>query len=158
MQEAQTPQQALDIAAATTRQAHEAAALPSWGPFAAGVFAGLFVTLLGLANALGFDDPIAWTAAIGAIASYAVHYAIARWLRRVRRARGLIPVPLAEWKFIVALLVVLLIPDLGIGNPSLAAWLQLPCGLIMGGWIWFAQARPQTAPWKTRRWIAPWKS
>ncbi|GAB2451375.1 hypothetical protein GCM10027262_75710 [Nocardia tengchongensis] len=151
MQEAQTPQQALDIAAATTRQAHEAAALPSWGPIAAGVFAGLYVTLVGVAMVFELDDPIAWTAAIGAIASFAVWYAIVRWLRRVRRARGLIPVPLAEWKFMVVLVVALLIPDFGFGNPRLGALLQLLAGLIMGGWSWFDQARPQIASWKTRR-------
>ncbi|WP_405166764.1 hypothetical protein OG203_17675 [Nocardia sp. NBC_01499] len=152
MQEAQTPQQALDVAAAATRRAHEAAALPTWGPFAAGVFAGLFVTLFGLALLLGFDDPIKWTALIGAIASFAVYYAIVRWLRRVRRARGLIPVPLAEWKFLVVLIVVLIIPDFGHGNQSLTAWLQLPCGLVMGGWMWFAQARPNGALWRMRPW------
>ncbi|MEU7143356.1 hypothetical protein ABZ942_28205 [Nocardia sp. NPDC046473] len=152
MHDAQTPQQALDIAAATTRQAHEAAALPSWGPFAAGAFAGLFVTLFGLAKVFGFDNPVAWAATAGAIASYGVYFAISRWLRRVRFARGLIPAPLAEWKFMVVLLLVLLIPDFGLENLTVAALLQLLGGLIMGGWIWFAEARPKTALWKIRPW------
>ncbi|MFD6162565.1 hypothetical protein ACFWF7_03110 [Nocardia sp. NPDC060256] len=152
MQEAQTPQQALEIAAATTRQAREAAALPSWGPFAAGVFAGLFGTLFGLAVVFEFDDPIAWTALAGSIAAYAAHFAVTRWLRRVRQARGLIPAPMATWKFMVVLIIVLLIPDSGFGNPSLTIWLQVLAGLIMGGWIWFAEARPKTALWKIRPW------
>ncbi|MFB8278494.1 hypothetical protein [Nocardia colli] len=156
MQEAPTPQQALDIAAATTRQAHEAAALPTWGPAATGVFAGLFVTLLGVANVREFDDPIAWTLTVAALASMAVSFAIGRRMRRLRRARGLVPRPLAEWKFIVVLLAVLIVPGISLGNPTLTVGLQILCGLIMGGWIWYDGARPQTASWKFRRWIARW--
>ncbi|WP_194838949.1 hypothetical protein [Nocardia sp. XZ_19_369] len=153
MQEAQTPRQALDIAAATTRQAHEAAALPTWGPVAAGVFAGLFTGLLTTVNRLGIDDPRAWIAAIAGIASGLAYYTIARWLHRTRRARGLIPLPLAQWKQITVLaLIVPTVPLLGLADQRMSGWLPLLCGLITGGWIWFELARPQTAPWKTRPW------
>ncbi|WP_327142756.1 hypothetical protein [Nocardia sp. NBC_01327] len=158
MHEAQTPQQALDIAAATTRQAQEAAALPSGGPFAAGVFAAVFSTMLGLTTVFDFDDPITWAAAAGAVASGLMCFATVRWLRRVRRARGLVPVPLAQWKFTVILVVVLVVPVFGFGNPSVAVGLQVVAGVILGGWVWFEQARPQGMPWKTRRRIASWRS
>ncbi|MEV5649257.1 hypothetical protein AB0L57_13480 [Nocardia sp. NPDC052254] len=160
MQDPQTPQQALDIAAAATRQARGAAALLSWGPVAAGVFGGLAASLLCVAADAAMDSPLRWAVVVPGIAGFvsgAVFYLLGRWLRHVRRARGIIPLPPAEWKQIVALLaVVLVVVSLSSGSGSI--WLRVLSGSILAGWIWFQLARPQIGFGTRRPWTRAWKN
>ncbi|WP_433729184.1 hypothetical protein ACQP0C_41010 [Nocardia sp. CA-129566] len=146
MQDAQTPQQALDIAAATTRQAHQAAALPSWVAVATGVFGGLGIAMLTMAGDYDMLGVIGWIAGIASLTVYSV---LVWWLRRARRARGILPVPTKEWKqATVGLLVIVVVPMLGHANSGLYLGMSLLCGVIMGVWSWYEVARPWTTPWQ----------
>ncbi|MFF2554569.1 hypothetical protein ACFVUS_26450 [Nocardia sp. NPDC058058] len=147
MHDMHTPEQALEIAAATTRQAHEAAELPTWGPVAAGVLAGLGVALLCAAEA-DFISGFSWIAWIAGTTSIAAALMVSRWLGKVRRDRGLVPAPVSEWKLL--LVVVVLAPSVPMLGLAFPAWYGLLCGVagvIAGGWIWMTQARPRTMPW-----------
>ncbi|WP_167474959.1 hypothetical protein [Nocardia arthritidis] len=151
MHDAQTPQEALDIAAATTRQAKDATALPMWGPIAAGFMTALTVFLLSTAIDHS-DDPLrASIFGIPGIASGFVYYKLLQWLRRTRRARGIMPLPQPSWKFyLVLILSIALMPPHGLESSRWDLWLQILSSAIMGGWIWFDQARPRLTPWKAR--------
>ncbi|WP_157514033.1 hypothetical protein [Nocardia concava] len=153
MTEIQTPQEALDVAAASTRQARDAAALPTWGPIAAGVAGGLAVMLLCTVVEIGVVSPLGWGAGVAGIAAGVVYYRLLGWLKRVRRERGIIPLPLAEWKQNVLLIVVIMVvPPVGLAGSGLDVWLRLLSAAIMGVWIWFTQARPRFTWWKNRHW------
>jgi hypothetical protein len=147
MHDAQTPQESLDIALTATRKAHDAAALPAWAPIAAGVFGGLAGVLI---NDGWGNPPLAW---IAGIASVLVCVVLVWWLSRARRARGVVPRPLAErpvaqWK--QGLLLVLPPPVFaGVAGSGLDGWPLLVAGSILGGWIWFALARQRAARWKS---------
>ncbi|WP_063065604.1 hypothetical protein [Nocardia violaceofusca] len=153
MYDAQTPQQALDLATATTRQAHEAAALPRWQPVAAAVTGALAVLLLCTAIADGVGGPFGWIVLIGGIGSGCAFAVLLQKQRRTQRARGVVPRPPAEWKQNVALLVVLLVvPLAGYAMSGSDGWIRVAAGVVMGGWIWFTQARPRILSRETRPW------
>lgn len=150
MQDAQTPQQALDTARTATRQAHDAAAPPGWVPIAAGVLFGLTAVLISTA----FDDrtstPVVWA---GVFAFGSVSVALGWWVSRMARARGIVPrpwalQPVAEWKQILLLVLQPLpvgaLTALGVDN----VWWRLAAGVAAGGWIWFGLSRQWPARWK----------
>ncbi|MVU81227.1 hypothetical protein GPX89_28780 [Nocardia sp. ET3-3] len=153
MQDAQTPQQALDIAAATTRQAHEAAALPRWQPIAAAVSGALAAFLLCTLVADGIGRPFGWIILIAGIGSGCVVFGFARRQRRLQRVRGIVPLPMAEWKQNVALLVVILaVPLIGHATSMPDASTRLASSVVLGAWIWFMQSRPRILSRKPRAW------
>ncbi|MFJ9371639.1 hypothetical protein ACIRRA_45660 [Nocardia sp. NPDC101769] len=153
MQDAETPQQALDIAAATTRHAHEAAALPSWQPVAAAVSGALANLLLCTLVADGIGRPLGWIILIGGIGSGWVYFRLVQRQRRTQRARGIVPLPMGEWKQNMALLVVILVvPLVGHASSGSDGWIRVASSVVLGGWIWFMQARPRILSWKTRPW------
>ncbi|MFQ6327258.1 hypothetical protein ACLMAL_14115 [Nocardia sp. CWNU-33] len=159
MQDAQTPQQALDIAAAATRQAHEAAAVPSWGPSVAGLLTALTVMLLDTAVEEDLSTVLTAILIIAAIATSFALLKVAFWMRATRRARGIIPRPPSQWKDeAVSWLAIVIVPCLALVHSGLGVWLRLLASVILGGWVWYSQSRPQTAPWKTRPRTAPWKN
>ncbi|MEV6072348.1 hypothetical protein AB0L82_37900 [Nocardia sp. NPDC052001] len=149
MHDMHTPEQALEIAAAATRQARDAAELPTWGPVAAGLLAGLGVALFGVAEAqIDFTSALNLIGLIGGTLSLAAFFAVSRWLARVRRERGLVPAPVSMWKVILVVVVLApMVPMLGLAFPALYGWLCGLAGVIAGGWIWMTQARPRTMPW-----------
>ncbi|WP_327151319.1 hypothetical protein [Nocardia sp. NBC_01329] len=150
MQDAQTPQQALDIARTTTRHAREAAAPSGWIPFAAGAFGGLTAVLTSTAFGDGASNPAIW---VGAIVSGSVFVALVWWLSRTARARGIVPrslteQPVVQWK--QSLLLVL--PPLLIGAVAAlgvdSGWWRLVTGVVLGGWLWFGLSRRWPVQWK----------
>ncbi|MFB8003911.1 hypothetical protein [Nocardia sp. NPDC056000] len=154
MQEAQTPQQALDIAVTTTRKAHAAGALPGWQPVAAGVSGALAALLLCTLVADGIGRPLGWLILIGGISLGCAYFGFMQWQRRTQRTHGIVPLPMAEWKQITAILVVsLLVPLVGFAVSGPDGWVRIASSGVLGGWIWFHQARPRILSGKT--W--PWK-
>jgi hypothetical protein len=154
MQDPQTPQQALDIAATTTRQAHEGAVLPRWQPIAAAVSGTLAALLLCTVISEGIGRPFGWILLIGGIGSGSVFFGLAQLQRRTQRARGIVPLPMVEWKGIVGLLAVILVPQL-VGyaiSGSNGGWVRVASSVVLGGWIWFNLERPRILSWKTRPW------
>lgn len=153
MQDSQTPQQALDIAAAATRQAHEAAALSRWQPVAAGVSGALAVLLLCTVIADGVGRPLGWGMLIGGICSGWVYFKLLQRQRGMQRDRGIVPLPMAEWTQIIAILVVtLVVPLVGFAVSGPAGWIRVVSSVALGGWIWFVQARPRILAGKSRPW------
>lgn len=151
--EIQTPQEALDVAAASTRQAREAAALPTWGPIAAGASGGLAIMLLCTVIEIGVVSPVGWGAGIAGIVAGVVYFRLLGWLRRVRRERGIIPLPLVAWKQDILLVVaILVVPPVGLSGSALGVGLWLLSAAVLGGWIWYSQARPRFTWWKARQW------
>ncbi|MFI1912694.1 hypothetical protein [Nocardia sp. NPDC020380] len=158
MREAQTPEQALDIAAAATRDANRAAALPGWAPVAAGVSGGLGAVLLVTVLDDGANNPLTWIEAITGIALVLAYLALVRWMRLTQLARGVLPTPVSQWKQeAVPIVVLLAVPMLGLAVAGLDGWRRVLTGAILGGWIWYVQARPQIAAWKQRSRTPPWK-
>lgn len=159
MQDAQTPQQALDIAAATTRQARAATALPRWLPPVAGLVAGSIVVLLNVAIDDGGDTPVTWIAVILGIASVVVYCKLVQRLRGIRNARGVTPRPVAWWKHeAVMVLIIVAVPT---GNLAYSGWdlfLRILPGAVLGVWMWFELGRPWTAPWKSRPRTGSWEN
>ncbi|WP_405492209.1 hypothetical protein [Nocardia sp. NBC_00511] len=144
MQDSQTPQQALDIAAAATRQAHEAAALSRWQPVAAGVSGALAVLLLCTVVEDGVGRPLGWVVLVGGICSGWVYFTLVRRQRGIQRDRGIVPLPMAERTQIIAILVVtLVVPLVGFAVSGPAVWIRVVSSVVLGGWIWFVQARPR---------------
>ncbi|MEU6586514.1 hypothetical protein [Nocardia sp. NPDC046763] len=144
MHDAQTPQQALDIAAAATRQAHEAVAVPKWGPMTAGLLSALFVVLIHAVFEDGLGMVLRAILLATTIAVMVALYKLVRWMRDLRRARGVIPRS-SQMNQAVALL-----------------WLFLPDVLaapMLGRWVWHDQAaRPRAMSWKSRLRTPRWKS
>lgn len=158
MREQQSPEQALDIAAAATRDANRAAAVPGWAPVAAGVSAGLgdvlFVTVLDD----GANNPHTWIEAIAGIALVLAYVALVRWMRLTQLARGVLPTPVPQWKLqAVPIVVLVAVPMLGLAIAGLDVWRRILTGVILGGWVWYVMARPQIAARMTRLWTPPWK-
>ncbi|MFI6046956.1 hypothetical protein ACIA8C_35425 [Nocardia sp. NPDC051321] len=155
MQDAQTPQQALDIAAAATRQARAAAALPRWLPPVTGLLAGITIVMLCTAIDDGGDTVLTWIAGILGIASGVVYYKLAQSVRGFRHARGVIPLPLAWWKQeVVMLLAIFAIPTESLSYSGWGLWLRILPGVIVAGWIWYEQGRP----WKSRPRTGSWEN
>ncbi|MCC3312339.1 hypothetical protein [Nocardia africana] len=154
MHDPQTPQQALAIATATTRQAHAAAALPRWHPVAAAVTGALAALLLCTVISDGVGGPVGWIVLLGGIGSGCVYFRLVQQQRGIQRARGVVALPMAEWKEFAALLAVLLVvPLVGYAVSGSDGWVRVVSSVVMGGWIWFAQARPRIL---SREW-RPWK-
>ncbi len=153
MQDAQTPQQALDIAATTTRQAHEAAAPPRWQPVAAGLSGALADLLLCTLVDDGIGRPFGWIILIGGIVSGSVYFRLAQQQRRTQRDRGIVPLPMVEWKQMVALLaVIMVVPLAGYALSGSHGRIRVASSVVLGGWIWFMQSRPRILSWKSRPW------
>ncbi|RJO79166.1 hypothetical protein D5S18_02115 [Nocardia panacis] len=144
MQEAPTPQQALDIATATTRQAHEAAALPRWEPVVTAALGALASFLLCMLVADGIERPFGWMILIGGIGLGWMYFRLAQRQRRTQRARGIVPLPMVEWKQIMGMLVVILVvPLAGHAVSGSDGGIRIASSIVLSGWIWFMQARPR---------------
>ncbi|MFE9580974.1 hypothetical protein ACFYO1_31680 [Nocardia sp. NPDC006044] len=138
------------MATAATRRAHAATSLPSWGPVAAGAAGGIAAFLLCTAIDDSGSILVRAILAVAGIAVGAVYFRLLRWLRDVRRARGILPLPIAEWKQNTMVILVVAITPIGLGG--LGIWLQLVPSAIIGVWIWFVQARPRISVGKLRSW------
>ncbi|MCP9620810.1 hypothetical protein FOH10_25655 [Nocardia otitidiscaviarum] len=94
----QTPQQALDTAAAATRQAHEAAAVPRWGPVAAGVLTALAMLLIETVIEDNLSLVVRAILVVAGIAIIVANFKVLWWMRDLRRARGVVPREPSPWK------------------------------------------------------------
>lgn len=156
MQDAQTPQQALDIAAAATRHAHAAAAVPRWGPVTAGVLTALTMLLIETVIEDNLSLVVRATLVVAGIAVIGADFKVLWWMRDLRRARGVIPREPSPWKDeAVWWLALVIVPCLVWVNSEYRLWPRLLTSLILGGWIWYVAARPS---WKSRLRSAPWKN
>lgn len=159
MHDAQTPQQALDLAAATTRQAHDAAAVPRWRPIVAGLSAGITMMLLLTAMEDGLSILLTSVLVIAGIATGFVCYRVTRWIRETRSARGIVPRQPSEWtREIVTTVVILVVPFFAVEGSRFELWLRLLSGVLLSGWVWYDLARPRTDRWTKRLRTAPWKN
>ncbi|MEU6559423.1 hypothetical protein [Nocardia nova] len=152
MNDAQSPVDALDIAAAATGQARRAAAVPHWAPPVGGLLLGGALTLL--------YTPLL-DARIGipaAIALGCVLLALMTWLSRRWKTIGVVPrqryqQPAQRWKQILLFAIVVLLPGfVGAAVKEQTGsywWVFIPFGIIVCGWGWFALARLQPATWRS---------
>ncbi|MFI1918134.1 hypothetical protein [Nocardia sp. NPDC020380] len=152
MHDAQNPQQALDIAAAATRQAQEAASLPRWAPISAGVLTGLFLVLMDAVFWLNLGVVLRSIAVIAMIVAGIALYKVTSWIRATRRARGVLPVPPPRWQnnTMSGLLQVI--------GPFLFAPAEMLIDAIFGAWIWFTESGRHTTSRKARRRSSPPKN
>ncbi|MFJ4656943.1 hypothetical protein ACIP5Y_37245 [Nocardia sp. NPDC088792] len=138
MDDAQNPQRALDIAAAATRQAQEAASLPRWAPMLAGVLTGLFLVLMDATLWLNLGVALRSIAGIATIVTGIALYKVVSWMRATRRARGVLPLTPPQWQ----------------SNAVWGVFLLAPAGMlidvIVGAWTWYAESGRHTASRKMR--------
>lgn len=149
--DAQTPRDALDIAAAATRQARRAAAVPGWAPPVGGLLLGGALTLLYTPL---LDSRIGIPAAL---AVGCVLIALLTWLSRRWKTVGVVPrqryqQPGQRWKRVLLFAMLTLLPTF-VGSEVKEQtgsywWVFIPFGIIMCGWGWFALARVQAATWR----------
>ncbi|KZM74366.1 hypothetical protein [Nocardia terpenica] len=147
MNDVPTPQDALDIASAATRQARTAPAMPRWVPPVGGLLAGGGVFMVNLALHSGGDrNPYLLAAGAAAIVGF---YVITRLLYRQWLNGGVMPrsateEPVQPWKqWAMYWLPMFFICFVG---QLMTGWLVIPFGLIVGGWMWFQLAR-RRMPW-----------
>lgn len=138
MHDAQNPQQALDIAAAATRQAQEAASAPRWAPVSAGVLTALFLVLMDAALWLNLGVALRSIAGIATVVTGIALYKVVSWMHATRRARGVLPLAPPRWQ----------------SNAVWWVFLLAPAGMlidvIVGAWTWYAESGRHTASRKMR--------
>ncbi|MFJ4654388.1 hypothetical protein ACIP5Y_24225 [Nocardia sp. NPDC088792] len=148
MHDEQTPQQALDIAAAATRRAHEAARVPGWAPASAGVLTALVLVLIDVAIGSDLGLVIRAIAAIAGIAAGIALFKVMSWIRATRRTRGVLPRPASRRQNGAIWWLQQLVPF---------QWAEILIDVIVGAWIWYTESRFHT-PWKRRPRTAPKKN
>ncbi|MFB7724817.1 hypothetical protein [Nocardia sp. NPDC056100] len=138
-----TPQEALNIAAATTERARTAPILPVWAPPIGGVLGGIAFVLVcwwlegRIAAIVGLT---AITLIIGIAATFA--WSSRAWQNGGPLPRSLRAEPAHPWQRALPTALPL---ALFIFTPLLHGWWLIPLGVVAGAWIWFNLSRRQVA-------------
>ncbi|MGW5109242.1 hypothetical protein [Nocardia sp. NPDC004123] len=147
MSDALAPQDALDIASATTRRARSAPARPRWVPTAGALLCFCSFFLIGDAVAMPIDRAITVRGVAGIVVTVAFGAFVA-WVLREWRNGGVVPRSLAEqpvqrWKRVA---LGWLPPFVGVTLlGAMPGWMTIASAVIMGAWMWFQLTQPRAA-------------
>ncbi|GAB2506747.1 hypothetical protein GCM10027167_04060 [Nocardia heshunensis] len=145
MSDALTPEDALEIASATTSRARSAPARPRWVPTVGALLCFGTFLLIGDAVAMPIDRAITARGVAGIVVTLAFCLFVSRVLREWRNG-GVVPRSLAEqpvrrWKRVA---VGWLPPFVGVTLlGAMPGWLTIASAVIMGAWMWFQLSQPR---------------